>query len=43
MPEDHTGENLAEAMRCSVEAWELEESNQVCLTTDSGAYIVNAA
>ena len=43
MPEDHTGENLAEAMKCSLEAWELDESKQVCLTTDSGANIVNAA
>jgi len=31
MLEDHTGENLAEAMRCSLEAWELDESKQVCL------------
>jgi len=43
MPEDHTGENLAESMKCSLEAWELDESKQVCLTTDSGANIVNAA
>ena len=43
MPEDHTGENLVEAMKCSLEAWELDESKQVCLTTDSGANIVNAA
>ena len=42
MPEDHTGENLAEAIKCSLEAWELDESKQVCLTTDSGANIVNA-
>ena len=43
MPEDHTSENLAEAMKCSLEGWELDESKQVCLTTDSGANIVNAA
>ena len=42
MPEDHTGESLAEAMRCSLEAWELVETKQVCLTTVSGANIVNA-
>ena len=30
-------------MKCSLEAWELDESKQVCLTTDSGANIVNAA
>ena len=39
-PEDH---NLAEATRSSLEAWELDESKQVCLTTDSGVNIVNAA
>ena len=38
IPEDHTGENLAEAMKSSLEAWELDESKQVCLTTDSGAW-----
>ena len=43
MPEDHTGENLAEAIKCSLEAWELDESKQVCLTADSRANIVNAA
>ena len=43
MPEDHTGEILTEAMRCNLEAWELDESKQVCLMTDSGANIVNAA
>ena len=43
MPEDHTGENLAEAIKFSQEAWELNESKQVCLTTDSRANILNAA
>ena len=26
MPEDHTGKNLAEAIKCSLELWELDES-----------------
>ena len=43
MPEDHTGENLAKAIKCSLEALELNESKQVYLTTDSEANIVNAA
>ena len=34
MPQDHTGENLAEAMQNALEAWGLEECKQVCVTTD---------
>ena len=43
MPQDHTGENLAEAMQNALEAWGLEECKQVCVTTDSGSNMVNAA
>ena len=43
MPQDHTGENLSEAMLSALESWGLEEGKQVCLTTDSGANMVNAA
>ena len=42
MPEDHTGEHLAEVMEATLDAWELNKCNQVCLTTDNGANIVNA-
>ena len=41
MPQDHTGENLSEAMLSALESWGLEEGKQVCLTTDSGANMVN--
>ena len=42
MPQDHTGENLADAMRSTLETWGLEEEKQICLTTDSGSNMVNA-
>ena len=43
IPEDHTGENLAEAMKATLESWNLDSSNQVCLTTDSGSNVIKAA
>ena len=42
-PEDHTGENLARAMEATLDAWDLDETNQVCSTTDSGTNIIKAA
>jgi len=36
IPEDHTGENLDDAMGFSLQAWQLDVTKQVCLTTDSG-------
>ena len=42
VPDDHTGENLAEAMMLTLEAWELDVTKQVCLTTDNGSNIKNA-
>ena len=42
MSEQHTGENIAEAIQATLEAWDLQETHQVCLTTDSGIYIINA-
>ena len=43
LPQDHDGENLAEAFKVALEMWELSESNQVCLTTDSGSNMINVA
>ena len=43
LPEDHTGMNIAEAMLTTLESWGLQPAKQVCLTTDSGANIINAA
>ena len=40
--EDHTSENLAEALEETLESWELDASKQVCLTTDNGRNIVSA-
>jgi len=42
-PESHTGQNIAEAMKSALEAWDLKAENQVCLTTDNGSNIVKAA
>ena len=43
LPEDHTGANLAEAMKSALEMWGLEATNQICLTTDNGSNIISAA
>ena len=43
LPEDHTGDNNAEAMKLTLGSWDLDSSKQVCLTTDNGNNIVRAA
>ena len=43
MPDDHTADNLSEAMLVTLEAWSLDQVNQVCNTTDNGANIIKAA
>ena len=43
LPEDHTGANLAEAMKAALETWNLDVVNQICLTTDNGSNIISAA
>ena len=43
IPEQHTGENIAEAIQATLEAWGLQETRQVYITTDSGSNIINAA
>jgi len=42
LPEDHTGEILAESLTTTMELWNLKPENQVCITTDSGSNIVKA-
>ena len=42
MPEDHTAENLGEALKTTLESWDLLPEKQVCITTDSGSNIVKA-
>ena len=39
LPEDHTGENIAVALRETLESWEIDVSKHVCLTTDNGSNI----
>lgn len=43
LPDDHTGEHLAEAMEAALGAWDLHAANQTCLTTNNGSNIKNAA
>ena len=43
MPQDHSGINIADVLRETLESWELSEENMVCLTSDSGSNIVSAA
>ena len=42
MPQDHTADNLAEAMVNMLESWNLDVSKQVCLTTDNGSNVTCA-
>lgn len=42
-PEEHTGENIAHQLKEFLTDWDLDETKQVCVTTDSGANIVKAA
>jgi len=41
-PQDHNGENLADAIKDTLQAWELDSKNQVCLTNDNGSNILRA-
>ena len=43
LPQDHTGENIAEAMETTLDSWSLPMEKLVCLTTHSGSNIINAA
>ena len=43
LPDDHTGENLLEAMEATLATWELNGANQVCLTTDNGTNLIRVA
>lgn len=43
MPQDHTGDNIVEALKGVYKSWNLCPARQVCLTTDNGSNIVCAA
>jgi len=38
-PHDHNGESLADAIKDTFQAWELDSKNQVCRTTNNGSNI----
>ena len=42
LPEDHTTDNIADALQETLDEWKLSSVNQVCLTIDSGANVVAA-
>ena len=42
LPEDHTGDNIANALRGTLESWKLGEDKQVGITTDNGSNIIKA-
>ena len=42
LPQDHTGENITEALTHILESWSLDAKQQVCLTTDNGTNILAA-
>ena len=42
LPQDHTGDNIAECLHETLGMWDLKAENQVCVTTDSGSNIINA-
>ena len=43
LPEDHTADNIQDALQEALHEWGLKEENVVCITTDSGANIKAAA
>ena len=43
LPQDHTGEVIADMLEATMEEWNLSPSQQVCITTDSGSNITAAA
>lgn len=41
-PQDHTGDAISRGLQEMLAAWALKEEQQVCVTTDNTANIVNA-
>uniref|UniRef100_A0A9J7X3Z0 HAT C-terminal dimerisation domain-containing protein n=1 Tax=Cyprinus carpio carpio TaxID=630221 RepID=A0A9J7X3Z0_CYPCA len=42
MPENHTSDNISDALRHAFEEWSLDKNKLACITTDNGANIVAA-
>ena len=42
LPQDHTGENIVEALQSVLDSWQLKDDKQVCITTDNGTNIISA-
>ena len=39
IPQEHTGENIKEALSATLQQWNLDQSNQIGITTDSGSNV----
>ena len=42
LPQDHTGEAIADSMEETLSMWDLKAETQVCITTDSSSNVLNA-
>ena len=42
IPQDHTGDNIKEALSATLLQWNLDQSKQVGITTDSGSNVKSA-
>jgi hypothetical protein len=42
VPDDHTGEVIAQGLKDSLASWKMSEDREVCMTTDSGSNIIKA-
>ena len=42
LPQEHTGENIADALLGTLESWNLDPTKQTCITTDNGSNMIGA-
>ena len=42
LSQNHTGDIIADSMEETMSMWELKAETQVCITTDSGANVIDA-
>ena len=42
LPQEHTGENIADALLGTLESWNLDPTKQTCITTDNGSNMISA-
>ena len=42
LPQEHTGENIVDALLGTLESWNLDPTKQTCITTDNGSNMISA-